>query len=76
MEALLLALLSIATVQYSEMSKIQGKKEDAGKRELTLGAGRKRRVPLLDLFVTSIRKSWIKGLEIFLLASLAELQFL
>lgn len=72
MEAPLLALLSIATAQ-TEMSVIHGNKEDAGKRHLTSGAGRKHRVPLLDFFLTGIRKSWIKGLKIFLVASLTKL---
>lgn len=75
MEAPLPALLSTAIVQ-PEMSTIHGNNEDAGKRQLTSGAGRKHRVPLLDLFVTDIRKSGIKGLEIFPLVSLVKLQFL
>jgi len=75
MEALLLAFLSIATVQ-PEVSTIHGNNEDAGNRQVTSGADRRHRVPLLDLFVTDIRESWIKGLEIFLLASLIKLQFL
>lgn len=74
MEAQLLALLSITIVQ-TEMSVIHGNKENAGKRQLTSGAGRKHRVPLLDFFLTGIRKSWIKGLKIFLLASLTKLFF-
>lgn len=40
MESLLLALLSIATVQL-EMTMIHGNNKDAGKRQVTSGAGRK-----------------------------------